>query len=252
IGRFALAGGCQRTPPATTAPPSAAKTKTESDLARISLPPKSVKSLGVQSAPLRTRKVQETLLLTGWIMAKQGNEVTVTAPLAGYVRAPAANGSVPVAGQAAKADQELFTLEPFLTPVEQIQMAALKRTIEGDIAKAQANLKAASTELERVKGLVSQKVKTEQELEQALVRHKGAEVDLATAEDKPKLFAATGDDQSGPRLHPLPIRAPRSGAVLTVHVSPGQYVAAAAPLVTIADLSEVWVRVPVPEHDLPR
>jgi multidrug efflux pump subunit AcrA (membrane-fusion protein) len=37
-----------------------------------------------------------------------------------------------------------------------------------------------------------------------------------------------------------------------VHVSPGQYVPAAAPLVTVADLSRLWVRVPIPENDLPR
>src|SRR5262249_49009868 len=40
--------------------------------------------------------------------------------------------------------------------------------------------------------------------------------------------------------------------VLTLNVSPGQYVPAAAPLVTIADLSQLWVRVPVPEQYLPR
>src|SRR5262249_11764767 len=48
------------------------------------------------------------------------------------------------------------------------------------------------------------------------------------------------------------IRAPRTGTLLSVLVSPGQYVPAAAPLMTIADLSQLWVRVPIPEHDLPR
>jgi multidrug efflux pump subunit AcrA (membrane-fusion protein) len=47
------------------------------------------------------------------------------------------------------------------------------------------------------------------------------------------------------------LRAPRAGKVLTVHVSPGQYVPAAAPLVTLIDLEQPWVRVPVPEYDLP-
>ena len=46
------------------------------------------------------------------------------------------------------------------------------------------------------------------------------------------------------------ITAPRAGTVAIVHVSPGQYVPAAAPLVTVIDLQTLWVRVPVPEHDL--
>src|SRR5205085_304229 len=35
------------------------------------------------------------------------------------------------------------------------------------------------------------------------------------------------------------------------HVSHGQYVPISAPLITIIDLRECWVRVPVPEYDWP-
>jgi RND family efflux transporter MFP subunit len=249
---FVLAGCDSGGAKTDTPPPAAEKLKTESDLARITLSAKSVESLNIRSELLRTRNVQDTLTLTGWIMAKQGNEVTVTAPVAGYVRSPAQNGGVPVAGLIATNHQELLTLEPVLTQVEQFQLSSLKRGIEGEITKARANLTAAEKELDRVQDLVRKQVKTEQELEQVQARFKNAKEDLATAEDKRKMFAKTDDDKSGARLNPVPIRAPRSGTVLTVHVSPGQYVAAAAPLVTIADLSEVWVRVPIPEHYLPR
>src|SRR5262249_4146442 len=55
---------------------------------------------------------------------------------------------------------------------------------------------------------------------------------------------------SSHRWLPLLLLLP-AGTVLIVHVSPGQYVPLAAPLVTVADLSQLWVRVPVPEQELP-
>ena len=49
----------------------------------------------------------------------------------------------------------------------------------------------------------------------------------------------------------LSIKTPLPGMGLQVHVAPGQYVSAAAPLVTVIDLNPIWIRVPVPEIDLP-
>src|SRR5262245_3356996 len=101
-------------------PPAAAeKPKVESDLARPTLSSAAYKSLGIVSQAVKNQQVQEQLPLTGWIMAKQGNEVTITAPVAGYVRAASA---IPVAGLSVPQGQELFTLEPVLTPIEQIQL----------------------------------------------------------------------------------------------------------------------------------
>src|SRR5262249_36589507 len=65
-----------------------------------------------------------------------------------------------------------------------------------------------------------------------------------------KLFDL-GSGKQGAKLPPTVLTAPRSGRVLAVLVSPGQYVSAAAPLLTFADLGRLWVRVPVPEYDLP-
>src|SRR5262249_20395264 len=50
----------------------------------------------------------------------------------------------------------------------------------------------------------------------------------------------------------IDITAPQDGTVLHIAVTPGQYVPAGAALLSLADLSELWVRVPVPEADLPR
>src|SRR5438128_11079632 len=70
----------------TAPPPRREEPRNESDLALVTISPEAYKSLGIQAQPIKTGPVQEHLALTGWIMAKQGHEVTLTAPVAGYVR----------------------------------------------------------------------------------------------------------------------------------------------------------------------
>jgi RND family efflux transporter MFP subunit len=222
-------------------PAAAEKPRAEGDLAHTTLAKEAVDSLHIATAPVVTKPVQEHLQLTGWVMAKQGNEVTITAPVAGYVREPGDGNQPPVAGTAVKKGQPLFTLEPVLSPVEQVQMATLKRAVENELAKARGSLKFAQSEMERIADLHKQGLRGQQDLDKARVNLDHARFDLSTAEDKQKLFATST----------VVIRAPRSGNVLSVPVSPGQYVTAAAPLITVADLTVPWVRVPVPEHDLP-
>lgn len=216
--------------------------KNEAELAFTTLSKKAATSLKIQTQPPRIDEVQEHLALPGWIMAKPGHEVSVTAPAAGYVRLASKSNQVPAVGQTLAPDQELFRLEPVFSPAEQIQMAALKRSVESELTKAKVSLKVAQSEWQRAKDLVEQKLRGQQELDLAKKALDHASEELDAAKDKQKLF-----DQPA-----MPIRTPRAGQVLAVHASPGQYVAAAAPLVTIIDLDPAWLRVPVPESDLPQ
>jgi cobalt-zinc-cadmium efflux system membrane fusion protein len=201
---------------------------------------------------MEPRLVQGRISLTGWIMARPGSEVTLTAPVAGYVRPPRTGKEITSIGLSVAKDQEVCGLEPVLSPVEQIQMAALKRGFEMEMAKARENLAVAESECRRIQELFHQKLRGQQDLEQAEARRKIAQEELASALDKRKLFAEGSSEQTASFLRPVGVRAPRDGIVLTLLASPGQYVPVAAPLMTIADLSELWVRVPVPENDLSR
>jgi HlyD family secretion protein len=48
------------------------------------------------------------------------------------------------------------------------------------------------------------------------------------------------------------LRSPLHGVVLRKHVEPGETIAAGTPIVTIADLDDVWVKIYVPETSLGR
>lgn len=230
--------GCNRQAPV---PPAAReKPRLESELAYVTLPRDAYRSLGIEAQPMRTGPIQAHQELTGWVMARPGNEVTVTAPASGYVREASARTHSPAAGESVRPGDELFALEPVLSPVEQVQLASLKRGVETELTKARATLKLAENELQRTQDLHKQGLRGQQELEQAQVRVAHAREDLKAAQDKEKLFESPA----------VAIKAPRGGRVLHVHASPGQYVAAAAPLVTILDLDPTWIRIPVPEGDL--
>src|SRR5262245_37415074 len=244
---LAAALGC---PGPAAAPPAAGeKPKVEADLSRTTLSAEPCQSLGIRSEPVRAAaQLHDHLPLTGWVMPRPGHEVTITAPWPGYVRAP--KETIPAPGMSVRAGQELWSLEPVLSAVEQIQMASLKRIVESDLAKAKERVGVAEKELQRLEDLHRQKLRSDQDVEQARARLNHAKEDLAAAEDKRKLFP-NGDGPSD-HLGAVAIPAPRGGRVLTVPVTPGQSVAAAAPLVTLAALDHVRLPVPVPEESLPR
>ncbi len=235
----ACISGCTSSP-AKPPGPTAENAKVEADLAFTTLTKNAYLALQIQTAPAKVELVQERLTLTGWIMAKPGHEVVLTAPAAGYVKVGTGQ-NFPIAGDNVKPRQVLFTIEPVLSPAERIQVDALKRSIEGDKKKAQTTLHAAKKDHERIENLHAQKLKSDQELELAIKAHQHAKEELDAADDKLKLF----------QLASIPVRAPQAATVLAAPVSAGQFVQASSPLVTLIDLSPAWIRVPVPEFDLP-
>jgi RND family efflux transporter MFP subunit len=234
-----LAVGCNN--PAKPSAPASEKVKSEADLAFTDLSKKAYVSLEIKTQKAEVKEVSERLALTGWIMAKPGNEVTLTASIAGYVHFP--KDRAPIAGEPVKAKDELLTLQQELSPVEKIQVAALKITYETELAKAQSTLKNCEIELTRTEKLVESKAKNKQELERAQLNLDHAKEEVAGATKRLEKLTVL---QNQPR----PLQASRDGKILQLYVGPGQYVPVSAPLITIIDLQPVWARVPVPESDL--
>ena len=233
---FACIVGCNNSAkPSSTA---AEKPKVEANLAFTNLSKKAYAKLDIQTQALKIGEVNERLALTGWIMAKPGHEVTLTAPSAGFVRF---RKTAPIPGATISAKQDILDLEPVLTPVEKIQVASLERSVQSDLTKAETTLKVADTEYQRVKGLHTQKLKSDQELEQARKAFDHAVEEKKAAEDKLRYF----------KTELVPMASPQAGTILQLQVGNGQYVQSSAPLLTIIDLDPVWVRVPVQEFDLP-
>src|SRR5262249_51639681 len=82
-------------PPRPDPPPprgAAAKPRAEAELRRTTSSKRGASGRGLESAAVRPREAQEHLRLPGWVAVPQGSEVTLTAPVAGYVRQPEGGG----------------------------------------------------------------------------------------------------------------------------------------------------------------
>ena len=131
-----------------------------------------------------------------------------------------------------------------------LQTQAAERQAEATLAKARADL-ARATDLYEYKAIAEKDLlSARNDLTQATEALETAHAARDQARRKLELLGLT---PKAPR-QPVFVRAPFSGKVIEVNVSPGEYRAAisfhtdtTAPLMTIADLSTVWVSAEVPE-----
>ena len=241
---FVSITGCDNPPAAGTA--AAAKVSNgvaETELTTVTLSPAAVTRLGIETVEVESTTVGATRELGGEIVVPPGQALTITAPVAGTVLAPA-SGAVPGPGTHVARGATILRLVA-LPPDRD-----LLRT-QQDLAAAEARLKQAQSEADRVAALFAERVVSARENETA-------QAELATAKATRDAVAAQTSLISGnaPRdgrgLSPLTISAPDGGIVQAIRVAPGQSVAAGAPLAELVQLDRVWVRVPIYAGDASR
>jgi cobalt-zinc-cadmium efflux system membrane fusion protein len=131
-----------------------------------------------------------------------------------------------------------------------LQTQAVERQARATLVKADADL-ARTTDLYQYKAVAEKDLLgARNDLAQARAGLEAAEAGRQQAGRKLELLGLT----PGEFHQPVFIRAPISGKVLDVNVAPGEYRAAVSyhsdttsPLLTIADLSTIWVSADVPE-----
>jgi RND family efflux transporter MFP subunit len=224
--------GCQEKP--TKAAPAAVVTGAipETQLATVKLTADAVRRLGITTVVLDSAVVTPTRTVGGEIVVPPGGALTVTAPVAGTVFAPA-SGTIPPGGARVVAGQALMRLVA-LPP-------DLARTGQ-DVSVAEARLRQAQAEADRVAALFADRLVAgrDQERAQADLAAARAALELATGQQRAGR-GGTRQDASG--LNALVISAPNGGVVRALSVGPGQAVAAGTVLAEIVRIDRMWVRV---------
>jgi cobalt-zinc-cadmium efflux system membrane fusion protein len=113
--------------------------------------------------------------------------------------------------------------------------------------------------VEREKTLVARKLSPEVDLIEAQMKYDEYRIEVESAEnalrvmglDEVTLETLTSDRASGKHFM-LPVTAPQDGIVIQKHLDPGEATASGKDVLTIADLSSVWVWLNVYEQDLAR
>jgi cobalt-zinc-cadmium efflux system membrane fusion protein len=145
--------------------------------------------------------------------------------------------------------QVIAEVEQPLPATEKTQFASQAAQLQTEAVQAEQEVAFRQTELERAKQLyeggaisLKQLQTAEFNLKQAQARSDGAR------RAKAQLEAAISSQNTGPRR--APILAPISGSVIAADAAAGEQVDPAKSLLTIADLSSVWVEAAIHESQL--
>ncbi len=182
---------------------------------------------------LTVRPVRRALEAPAHVEADPARIARITPPLPGRVVSVAVHF-----GQEVRRGDTLLTLDaPEL-------VGAQTEYLDARTALAQAD-----RSLARQRDLSSHGIASRADLETAETQQEIASAEVARATSRLRLLGVSG----GAVGRPLVLRAPIAGRVVDLHVSMGEFHSdLAAPLLTIADLSTVWVTADVQERDLAR
>ncbi|MFN0112694.1 MAG: efflux RND transporter periplasmic adaptor subunit [Blastocatellia bacterium] len=214
----------------------------EPELATIKLSAQAEARLGIETAAISVQPVAETRSFAGEVVLPPDRTTAVAAPMGGTLSAGSDNSSgAPVVGLFVRKGQPLYRLTPFLSPERDLRVQ-----IERDIAAAQTRVEAARIRFARAEQLLRDKAGSEKSVQQSREELDLAENDLKAARSRLERF----DSKPLTSDYSINIAAPRDGIVTKVLANPGQSVGGGAPLLEIANLSSVWIRVPIYVGDL--
>jgi RND family efflux transporter MFP subunit len=210
----------------------------EPDLATVKLTPQAEARLGIATATVAIEHVAQTREFAGEITLPPDRVTGMAAPAAGIL---AADGAPLTVGTFVRKGQPIFHLTPFLSPERDLRLQ-----LERDVTAARTRVEAARVRHGRAEQLLRDKAGSEKALQQAREELDLAENDLKTARERLERFekAPIAADVA------VTIAAPRDGFVQKVFANPGQTVASGLPLFEVADMSTIWIRVPVYVGDL--
>ena len=118
-----------------------------------------------------------------------------------------------------------------------------------DDARAADSAKLTAKNLERQEAQNKLGVASDRDLDQARSEHAQAAAEYVRTQARLNMLGGTPDDRPS---HLLTITAPTAGSITTLTAAPGTMINdPTQPLMTIADLSTVWVTALVPESDVP-
>jgi membrane fusion protein, heavy metal efflux system len=230
-----LMAGCSRAGSQEAAPETPATVehpRTEAEISTIRLSADAVKRLGVQTVAVKTDVAAATRTLGGEVVVPEGRGVVVTAPVAGTLT----GASGLRAGARVGRGDRLMTIAP-LVSAERDQRIEAQRAV----TSAEAEELAARQRLQRLEQLLKDGAASLRSVEETRAQHQVSLAALTAARER---LAGASANPVGAQGE-LVVSAPFDGIVQKISAVPGQTVAASAPLLEIAQMDTLWIRVAV-------
>ena len=207
----------------------------------VRVPAKLVDGGLVKTASVSKRRVEAPIVLTGEVRFDERHVAHLSPRIEGTVRKVHAS-----LGERVRRGQPIIELDS-------VQLGEA----ESDYLAAQAALRLARSSFERQEQLRKEQISSEKEYLSARQEHEAAQIRARSAHDKlARLGVTQGDVErlaSASRSAgdgALVVRAPADGIVLEMHAVPGELVKPDESIVTVGDVSSVWVWADLHEDQL--
>jgi membrane fusion protein, heavy metal efflux system len=210
--------------------------RTEAEISTVRLAADAVKRLGIQTVAVKTDVAAATRTLGGEVVVPEGRGVVVTAPVAGTLT----DASELRAGARVGRGDRLMTIAP-LVPAERDQRIEAQRAVTA----AEAEELAARQRLQRIEQLLKDGAASIRSVEESRAQHQVTVASLTAARER---LAGVSRNPVGEQGE-LVVSAPFDGIVQRISAVPGQTVAASSPLLEIAQVDTLWIRVAVYSGD---
>lgn len=191
-------------------------------------------ALGLEVATVAEDELPDSVLRSGRLIARPGEDALVVAPVAGRItEVPAvALGSTVAKGTA------LLRVAPILGSSDAIQSAQL----DSEMETARSELAAREAETVRARDLAKSEIVSAQQLQQA-------EAALTAAKSRVEGLRRATSVRSSGEGDPVTLRAPVAGAVVTLDAPVGRVVQAGDLVARIVRAGPRWVDVRVPPEE---
>jgi cobalt-zinc-cadmium efflux system membrane fusion protein len=214
----------------------------EYTLTTIRLTEEAENRLGIETKSAELKNLPRTITLGGEVMAPPGQQVKVTAPIAGMVT-QTASGYFPAAGSIIQMNQAVMRI--ILIPPE-IDIISVSE----DVRVKQMEYEVALAELKRAEKLLENKAISDKVFESTKARFARAEASLKAARGRLNLYQGKEIASASENLSTFIIESPISGVIQNIDVTPGQLIASSVPLFEVSPRKRFWIRVPVYSGDL--
>lgn len=229
-------------------PAAVDKVVKETDLNTVTLTEKAEERIGLTVAAVERKGVRRARVYGGEVTVPVGRAIPVAAPLGGELEAP--TGGMPEAGKTVRKGEVVVLLKPLLSPEAKISMAANLANAEGQLKTTGERLKNAEIALTRAKNAFATATGSKAQVETAQGNYDEAHEGYEAAKLNREVLAKALSDFDKGTSAPIPLTAPQAGILRAVTARPSQTVPSGAALFEVADLSTVWVRVPLPVSDV--
>ena len=227
----------KKTPPSVVGNPIK-----ESELTTVKLTDQAVERLGIKTVEVEQKKVLGTRTYSGEVMAVPGQSISLLAPVTGTVLG-LRNESLPLPGSVVRKGQLLYRL--LILPSEKDLLGA-----QEDETLKKVQFQVSSEKLKRAEQMLKDKsgsVRAKQEAEAEVANVTAA---LRVAEARVELMKGNTGAGVSDKLSTINIESSLDGIIQKVYVSASQVVTANAPVLDMAGVTILWVRVPVYAGDL--